>query len=221
MSNERISGRVKWFDAGRGYGFIKREGGPDVYVNIREVREAGLDDLQANQAITFTVRRTPQGLRAQEIALPGGEPAGGSELSTTRTSFTLDAGYLGEGYFEDEEKQYLRPEVLDSLAIDVAKVLGTANPAMSMHQLRRFFHKARAIEAKLDREADFRAVKPDIVSFKRDVAHQVGRGLVPAEFQAFINCNVALAMEDKTSFSRGFLPHFESVLAYFVYFFQE
>lgn len=221
MSNERFSGTVKWFDAGKGYGFISRPDGSDIYVNIREVRDAGLNDLAEGQSITFTTRRTAKGPRAQEIALAEDEAPEGSELSTTATSFTFDADYLGDGYFEDEEKKRLRPEVVDSLAIDVAKVLGTARPAMSMHQLRRFFRKARGIEAKLDRGEDFRAVKADIVSFKRDTAHQVGRDLVPAEFQEFINRNVALAMEDETSFRKGFLPHFESTLAYYVYFFRE
>ena len=227
MSEERISGRVKWFDAERGYGFIQRQGGPDVYVNIREVRQSGLDDLADGQTITFTIRRTSRGARAQEIALAEGGtvPAEGtpmgSDLHSTHTDFSFGPGYLAEGYFEDEDRQYVRPEVLDALAIDVAKVLDTANPPMPMHQLRRFFNKARGSEAKLDRGGDFRAVQADILGFKRAVAYQVGRGLVSREFLAFIERNVTLALEDEKSFRKGFLPHFETVLAYFVYFFQE
>ena len=49
----------------------------------------------------------------------------------------------------------------------------------------------------------------------------IGRRVVPEEFQQFINRNVELAVEDEQSFRRGFLQHFESVLAYFVYFFHE
>lgn len=228
MNGDRIFGRVKRFDPERGYGFIQRQEGSDVYVNIREVRQAGLDDLNEGQSVTFTIRHAARGPRAQEIALadeseapPEAESPIGSELESTRTDFTFGPDYLAEGYFQDENKEYLRPEVLDALAIDVAKVLGTARPPMPMNQLRRFFNKARGIEAKLDRSEDFRAVQADILGFKRDVAYQVGRGLVPREFQALINRNVALAMEDEKSFRKGFLPHFESVLAYFVYFFQE
>jgi CRISPR type III-A-associated protein Csm2 len=92
---------------------------------------------------------------------------------------------------------------------------------MKSHQLRRFFNKARGIEAKLEREKDFEAVKADILGFKRDVAYQVGRGVVPAEFKQFIDRNVELAVEDKKSFKQGFLQHFESVLAYFVYYFRD
>jgi CRISPR type III-A-associated protein Csm2 len=101
----------------------------------------------------------------------------------------------------------------------VAKVLG--NQGMKSHQLRRFFNKARGIESKLDREKDFEAIKEDIYGFKRDVAYQVGRGMVPEDFQRFIDRNVELAVQDEASFRRGFLQHFESVLAYFVYFFRE
>ena len=138
----------------------------------------------------------------------------------TRTKFSFGPGYLAQGYFEKkEEKLYLRSEILDSLAIDVAKVLGSKE--MKSHQLRRFFNKARGIEAKLERENDFEAIKAEIYGFKRDVAYQVGRGVVPIEFQQFIERNVELAVQDKRSFKQGFLQHFESVLAYFVYYFRE
>ena len=198
-----------------------------MYVNIREVQQSGLDGLGVGQAVTFTIRSTSRGDRAQEIALDAGtsRPSAGqaaeSALSSTRTGFRFGPDYLAGGYFEDEGKRYVRPEVLDTLAIDVAKVLGTARPPMPMHQLRRFFNKARGIEAKLERGGDFRAVQADILGFKRIVAYQVGRKLVSQEFLSFIERNVALAMEDEESFRKGFLPHFESVLAYFVYFFQE
>jgi CRISPR type III-A-associated protein Csm2 len=138
----------------------------------------------------------------------------------TRTDFRFGPDYLAAGYFEQKEgKPYLRSEVLDSLAVDVAKALGGRE--MKSHQLRRFFNKARGIEAKLEREKDFEAVKADILGFKRDVAYQVGRGVVPAEFKQFIDRNVELAVEDKKSFKQGFLQHFESVLAYFVYYFRD
>jgi CRISPR type III-A-associated protein Csm2 len=92
---------------------------------------------------------------------------------------------------------------------------------MKSAQLRRFFNKARGIESKLDRGGDFEAIEADIYGFKRDVAYQVGRGVVPEEFQQFIDRNVELAVVDERSFREGFMQHFESVLAYFVYFFRD
>ena len=62
MGEDRISGRVKWFDPDRGYGFIQRQDGlGDVYVNIQEVRQAGLSDLAEGQAVTFTIAVTNSG----------------------------------------------------------------------------------------------------------------------------------------------------------------
>jgi CRISPR type III-A-associated protein Csm2 len=137
----------------------------------------------------------------------------------TRTTFRFGPDYLRNGYFEEKEgKRYLRPEVLDTLAMDIARLLGNRN--MKPHQLRRFFNKVRSIETKLNR-GDFEVIKADIYGLKRDVAYQVGRGVVPEEFQQFIDRNVELAVQDEDSFRRGFMQHFESVLAYFVYFFRE
>lgn len=118
-----------------------------------------------------------------------------------------------------KEERYLRPKVLDSTAIDVAKALG--NAGMKSAQLRRFFGKARGIEAQLNRNNDFHAIVADIYAFKRDVAYQVGRKIVPEDFKHFIDCNVELAVIDEVSFRRGFLQHFESVLAYYVYYFRD
>jgi CRISPR type III-A-associated protein Csm2 len=159
----------------------------------------------------------------------------------TSTSFEFGPDYLAGGYFDKEkgdeqkgegekgeeekgeekkvEKRYLRPEIVDTLAMDAAKVLG--NQGMKSAQMRRFFNKARGIESKLDRVKDFKEVRADIYGFKRDVAYQVGRGVVPEEFKDFIDRNVELAVEDERSFRDGFLQHFESVLAYFVYFFRK
>ncbi len=141
------------------------------------------------------------------------------QKSSTHTSFQFGSDYLRDGYFEGSGSEgNLRIEVLDSLAMDVAKVLG--NQDMKSHQLRRFFNKARGIESKLAREG-FGAVRADIYAFKRDVAYQVGREVVPEEFKSFIDRNVELAVQGERCFQRGFLQHFESVLAYYVYFFRD
>jgi len=219
MSTNRVEGRVKWFDPEKGYGFIQRQGGSDVYVHIREVWQAGLDQLEEGQLVTFTIRTNAKGPRAQEIEpMEKGVP-GASELATTETSFTIDADYLAEGYFQDAERETLRPEVVDELAINVAKVLGTADPPTSMRQLRRFLDKAQAIDARLGRGSSFEEVRDDVASLKRRAARQVEQGLLPEAFQTFIDRNVALAIRDERSFRHGFLPHLESVLDYFIYLF--
>ena len=219
MTEDRVTGTVKWFDPDKGYGFISQPGGKDVYVNLVAVKKAGLDTLGEGQPVSFARQKTPRGFQAIDLALEGkgAMPATGLGAST---DFEFGPDYLADGYFEEMEgKHYLRSEVLDALAMDVAKVLG--NQEMKPHQLRRFFNKARGIESKLDRAKDFEAIKADIYGFKRDVAYQVGRKVVPEDFQQFINRNVELAVQDEKSFREGFMEHFESVLAYFVYFFRE
>jgi len=226
MNGEREVGRVKMFDPDKGFGFIEWRGGKDVYVNINEVKKAGLGTLHEGDRVSFTVDKTPRGPRAINLALAGEDASQPSPResavagSDTTTNFQFGLGYLEEGYFiRKDGKDYLRAEDLDGLAMEIAKLLG--NTGMKPHQIRRFFNKARGIEAKLDRDKDFEAIKADIYSLKRDVAYQVGRRVVPDEFQQFIDRNVELAVQSEANFRQGFLSHFESVLAYFVYFFRE
>jgi CspA family cold shock protein len=220
MAENRITGPVKWFDPVRGYGFIAQPGGKDVFVSLSAVEKAGLDTLNAGQRVSFTVQPAAKGPQVVDLALVEEERAMPAARLDTSTGFRFGPDYLANGYFEEKDgKRYLRPEVLDTLAIDVAKVLG--NQGMKPHQMRRFFNKARGIESKLERVKDFETMKADIYGFKRDVAYQVGRKVVPEEFQQFINRNVELAVQDEASFRQGFMEHFESVLAYFVYFFRE
>jgi len=220
MTEDRVTGTVKWFDPDKGYGFITQPGGKDVYVNLVAVKKAGLDTLGEGQPVSFARQKTPRGFQAIDLAFEEGRGSMPATRLGTSTDFKFGPDYLADGYFEEKEgKSYLRSEILDTLAMDVAKVLG--NQEMKSHQLRRFFNKARGIESKLDRVKDFEAIKADIYGFKRDVAYQVGRKVVSAEFQYFIDRNVELAVQDEDSFRRGFMQHFESVLAYFVYFFRE
>jgi CspA family cold shock protein len=206
MASQKEEGVVKRYDAQRGFGFISRRGAKDVHVGQSEVQKAGQTRLEKGDKVLFNVRETPRGPSAVDLEIFS----------------PLGAGYLSEGYFYQKagsDKRYLRPELLDSLAMDIAQALGSKE--MKSHQLRRFFNKARGIEAKLEHDKDFEAVKADILGFKRDVAYQVGRELAPGEFQQFIERNVDLAIQDKESFKEGFMKHFESVLAYFVYLFRK
>jgi CRISPR type III-A-associated protein Csm2 len=195
---DRITGTVKWFDASKGYGFISRSDRKgDVYVNISDVKKSGLGDLEEGQYVGFELEKTPKGSRA--VNLDTGWPA----------------GYLEGGYFD--EKGNIESAVVDTWAEQVAQILGMSG--IASHQLRRFFNQLRAIEAKLETE-DFDAIRSDIHTLKRDAAYAVGRGVVRGEFKEFIDRNVDLAVRDEKSFRRGFLEHFQSVLAYFTYHFR-
>lgn len=231
MSEERVEGTVKMYDTNKGFGFITWRPGEDIYVHRSVVERANLETLTPGDRVSFVVQMRDGKTRADRLLRIGTGspppairsvpvPAAAPARPSTQTDFRFGESYLPAGYFEQKgDKQYLRPEVLDSAAIDVAKALG--NAGMKSAQLRRFFSKARGIEAKLDRDGDFQQILADIYGFKRDVAYQVGRKIVPEQFREFINRNVDLAVVDQESFKQGFLQHFESVVAYFVYYFRD
>jgi CspA family cold shock protein len=63
------SGRVKWFDATKGYGFIERQGGPDIFVHLRAVEAAGLRSLPEGAEVHFELKEGEKGPEASELKL--------------------------------------------------------------------------------------------------------------------------------------------------------
>lgn len=64
---EREVGTVKWFHNGKGYGFITREEGEDIFVHYSEVQMEGYKKLEEGQKVEFTVAEGDKGLQAQEV----------------------------------------------------------------------------------------------------------------------------------------------------------
>jgi CspA family cold shock protein len=67
MFDERVQGTVKWFNAEKGYGFIARENGEDVFVHHSAVQAEGFRTLQEGQRVEFSVQRGPKGLQASNV----------------------------------------------------------------------------------------------------------------------------------------------------------
>ena len=65
---EREVGTVKWFNNGKGYGFIEREGGDDVFVHYSEISGDGFKSLDEGQKVEFTVADGDKGLQAISVA---------------------------------------------------------------------------------------------------------------------------------------------------------
>jgi cold shock protein len=63
----RITGRVKWFNDAKGFGFIEREGGPDVFVHYSAIQSDGFKSLKENDTVEFEVREGPKGLQAWNV----------------------------------------------------------------------------------------------------------------------------------------------------------
>ncbi len=67
MSEERESGVVKWFNGAKGYGFISRESGEDLFVHFSEIQSDGYRVLNEGEKVEFTVAESEKGLQAKEV----------------------------------------------------------------------------------------------------------------------------------------------------------
>ena len=65
--SERITGTVKWFDASRGYGFVARDGGTDVFVHQSAIQTEGYRSLAEGQRVEFEVEQGPKGAKASNV----------------------------------------------------------------------------------------------------------------------------------------------------------
>ena len=68
MSNRTI-GTVKWFNGGKGYGFIAVEGGDDVFVHFSAIQGDGFRNLEEGQTVELTVEQGPKGLQASDVVV--------------------------------------------------------------------------------------------------------------------------------------------------------
>ena len=64
---ERENGTVKWFNDGKGYGFISREVGEDVFVHFSSIEGDGFRSLSEGQQVEFGVEQGPKGLQAVRV----------------------------------------------------------------------------------------------------------------------------------------------------------
>ena len=67
--SDRITGTVKWFNAGKGFGFITREGGPDVFVHYSAIQSEGFKSLEEGQQVEFNVEQGPKGPQATNVTV--------------------------------------------------------------------------------------------------------------------------------------------------------
>ncbi|MBV8549733.1 MAG: cold shock domain-containing protein [Acidobacteriaceae bacterium] len=66
----REKGVVKWFNAAKGYGFIQRSNGDDVFVHFSAIQMGGYRTLEEGAEVEFEVKRGPKGLQAENVARP-------------------------------------------------------------------------------------------------------------------------------------------------------
>jgi len=61
------TGKVKWFNEQKGFGFIRRDDGDDVFVHFSEIDSAGFKTLAENQEVSFEIKEGPKGLQASNV----------------------------------------------------------------------------------------------------------------------------------------------------------
>lgn len=64
---ERVTGEVKWFNATKGFGFIKRDNGEDVFVHFSAIAGEGYRSLEEGQRVEFVVVQGQKGPQAQDV----------------------------------------------------------------------------------------------------------------------------------------------------------
>ena len=63
------NGTVKWFSAAKGFGFIQRENGEDVFVHFSAIQTGGYRTLEEGARVSFIVKKGPKGLQAEDVNL--------------------------------------------------------------------------------------------------------------------------------------------------------
>lgn len=71
-NDARELGVVKWFNVSKGFGFITRDNGDDVFVHFRNIRGRGHRSLNEGQQVRFTVRESDKGLQAEDVSVVNG-----------------------------------------------------------------------------------------------------------------------------------------------------
>ncbi len=62
-----LSGKVKWFNEAKGYGFIEQDGGGDVFVHFTAIKQEGFKTLKPDEVVQFEVVNGPKGPQAANV----------------------------------------------------------------------------------------------------------------------------------------------------------
>lgn len=67
--SEQVQGTVKWFNSSKGYGFIERDGGDDVFVHYSAIQGSGYRSLEEGQQVEFEITEGKKGPQAQNLTV--------------------------------------------------------------------------------------------------------------------------------------------------------
>ncbi len=75
MEESRVNGTVKWFSDGKGYGFITRDEGKDVFVHFSGIRAGGPRSLSEGDKVEFSIETSDRGPNAADLVVTEGAPS--------------------------------------------------------------------------------------------------------------------------------------------------
>jgi len=93
-----VTGKVKWFDAQKGYGFIKRDGAergdPDIFVHYTAIKAQGYRTLEDGAEVKFWIEETPKGPQARDVLVlkPAADTADGERADDKEGDEEFDDG---------------------------------------------------------------------------------------------------------------------------------
>jgi CspA family cold shock protein len=128
--SERIIGTVKWFNGSKGYGFIAREGGEDVFVHYSAIQGEGFRNLEENEQVEFEVQMGPKGAQddttddgLRELFSAQGTVASAEVIRDRYTGRSKGFGFVEMETVQDAEKAIAahNATMLDGREIKVAE----------------------------------------------------------------------------------------------------
>ncbi len=129
-----------------------------------------------------------------------------------KNKLKLPKDYLANGYFN--EKKILNIDLIDKTAKLIAQLI---SDKMTSGQLRKFYGHAKRIYNQIQNGAEFEELEVEIKKITAFVAEARGKNKVGNDFYRFICINMS-CIKDYDTFMKGFIPHFEAVVAYFTYY---
>ena len=104
---ERETGKVKWFNDAKGYGFIERAQGGDVFVHFSSVRGTGFKTLTEGQSVEYVVTEGEKGPQAQDVGASVAEILQRAQEEATTTSVATAVAEVPAASEEEEESPIL------------------------------------------------------------------------------------------------------------------
>jgi CspA family cold shock protein len=177
MASQRATGTVKFFDTEKGFGFIGRRHGEDVFIHISDVQRSGLKTLFEGQHVDFDIKQTPKGPQAQNVEAHEFERQLPPEIEPATVEPSSLASVFYAAALHTFESEDLDPEACEmwngkSLAsvdpgfrVDLNTADSDAEGDLSLEQ------KLEKLE-KLGEVAGLRVARDDVVGFLREHGEQ-------------------------------------------------